>query len=147
MSLDGLEKVHNKLRPIQNKDTYNKIIENINKLKENNIDFNILTVLSKQLEPYGKEVFEMFLKNNFEHIQIIECLAELNESSKDSAYACTPSVYKSFYTDFYKAWIDSLRNGKYVSVNTINDAVRVLSNQMPASCGRLGFLEYKMSLK
>lgn len=138
VSVDGIESVHNQLRPIQGQETFAKIMENIKLLKDYQVDFNILIVLSKQLRSYGSEVFKNLLRWEVDFVQVIECLPEINETVYESEYACTPEVYKEFYTDFYQAWLETLRAKKYFSVNTIDDAVRMLSNQMPASCGRNG---------
>jgi len=56
ISLDGhTEETNSRIRP---KNTFNKIIDNLHKLKENKIKFNLITTLSKQNIEYLEEIIK-----------------------------------------------------------------------------------------
>lgn len=65
ISLDGFKENHDKVRVLKNnKSTYELVMKNIQLLKDNNITYNILTVLTSSLSKHPKEYF-VFYKQLF----------------------------------------------------------------------------------
>lgn len=63
ISLDGPEAVHNTNRIYKNgKGTYNEVARGINLLKKANVNFGILTILSKTSQGHEKEIYAELLR-------------------------------------------------------------------------------------
>lgn len=131
LSFDGTPDIHDFLRQNSSK----QVLAAARLLQEHNIDFNILTVVSKQVARHPKKVFD-FLKQ-FDYLQFIPCLEPFNGTEK-SAYTLTPRLYADFLKILFRLWNDQLVKGRYISIRLFDNIVRSISGQMPEQCGMLG---------
>lgn len=81
ISLDGNEYIHNQMRVKGKEPTFHKVFQHIQQMKKKKIDYNILTVITRQMIPYAKEIYEFYKQQNFQYIQFIPCLPELDNST------------------------------------------------------------------
>ncbi len=54
--------------------TFEEVIKNIKLIKSYNIDFNILTVITEDLVPYTKVLYNYFKQMSFDYLQFSQCI-------------------------------------------------------------------------
>jgi len=136
VSLDGFRENHDFFRFIANDGSFSRVISSINRLREYNIRFNIMTVLTNRLALYPKELYNFYKENEYEYIQIIPCIDNLND--RESSFALTPDLYEPFFLELFRLWLDDFLNGKYISINIFDDIISLLLGRPPVQCGALG---------
>lgn len=141
VSIDGFKENHNLNRFLRDGGSFDDVMAGVNLLKAYEIPFNILTVLTKNLAKYPEKLFDFYLQNNFDFVQIIPCLPSFGRSAEEDLYACTPELYESFYKTFYDIWLKNFENGKYISENLIDNVITLLMGGRPSRCGMLGKCE------
>ena len=143
VSLDGFKENMDYFRYGPNIDSvYEKVMESIDLLKKNNIDFNILTVITRNLARHPKQLFDFYLLNNFEYIQLIPCLPSLNNI--DDGMSLTPETYASFYIAFFNEWLEAYKKGRCININLFENLAGLIKGYYPYQCGMLGkcFIQY-----
>ena len=139
ISLDGFLENHNKYRKDKKKKgTFNTIIHNIKKLEGNGIQYNILTVLTHGLSKKPKQLFEFFIKNKFQYIQLIPCLPTLHGNTVIDRYSLNPQDFSNFYKVFFDCWNKEYCKGHYISIYLFDNIIPMYRNISPQQCGMLG---------
>ncbi|MBR0137078.1 MAG: radical SAM protein, partial [Erysipelotrichaceae bacterium] len=116
VSLDGYEENMNHYRISPNGDNvFEKVLEGIELLKERNIEYNILTVVTRKLAEHPRALFEFYLSEKFEFIQLIPCLPAFGV--EDDGMSLTPELFESFYRSFFRQWKKAYLRGRYINVN------------------------------
>lgn len=139
ISLDGYQSNMDKYRyDKKQKSVYHLVMNGIGILRKHQIDFNILTVVTKTLAKNPEGLFKYYIDNGIEYVQLIPCLPSLNGDGAMDAEALTPELFASFYISFFDKWYESLRKGKYLDVNLFSNLLEIASNRMPYQCGMLG---------
>lgn len=138
VSLDGYRDNHDYFRlTTQNKATYARVMKSVELLRKYHVDFNILTVLSKQLAKHPQKLYEFYKREQFTHIQLIPCLAGFDE--EDNPFALTPRLFASFYKQFYDLWRKDFEQGKAMSIYLFDNIIPMYADIPPQQCGLLGF--------
>lgn len=138
VSLDGYKENHDYFRlTTGNKATYRMVMQAIRCLRAFDVKFNILTVLSKQLAKHPKKLYEFYQKEGFDYIQLIPCLAGLDEES--NPFALTPQLFASFYKLFYDDWLKEMQAGTYRSIGLFDNIIPMFVDIPPQQCGLLGY--------
>lgn len=138
VSLDGFQENHDDLRlDVNNQKTHDIIMNHIKEMKNRNIQFNILTVLTSQLSKQAKQLFDFYLQHDLNNIQIIPCLPEFG--NKENIYACSPKMYFHFYDELFKEWFKYLQEGRYISINYFESLILLFKGIPPTQCGFLGY--------
>lgn len=137
ISLDGYKENHDFFRITKDdKSTFTQVMKAIELLKKYKIEFNILTVLSKQLAKHPKKLYEFYKKHDFEYIQLIPCLSGLE--ANDDLFALTPQLFSSFYKEFYKLWFEDYQKDIHHSFNLFDNLILMYNGYPPYQCGYLG---------
>lgn len=138
VSLDGYKENHDYFRlTTGNKATYKTVMHAIHRLRKHSVRFNILTVLSKQLANHPHKLYRFFQKENLHYIQLIPCLAGLDEDH--NPFALTPESFASFYKAFYDIWLHELQSGVYRSIGLFDNIIPMYADIPPHQCGLLGY--------
>lgn len=138
VSLDGYAAQHDAMRPdAEGQGTFSRIMENIEKMRRAKIEFNILTVLTRQLAQHPKKLFDFYLHHHFDYIQIIPCLPPFEELN--DAYSLTPQAFFHFYDEFFTLWLEELKQNHYISVTLFDNLIPLFAGVPPQQCGYLGF--------
>jgi uncharacterized protein len=137
ISLDGYEENMNFYR-ISPKDdnVYQQVIEGIETLKKYGVEYNILTVVTRELAKHPKALFEYYLSEGFEYVQLIPCLPAFG--IEDDGMSLTPDLYASFYKSFFKAWKKAFERGHYININLFENLASMMQGYYPYQCGMLG---------
>lgn len=143
VSLDGFEDNNDYFRyTIQGKGVYDKIMNTIDNLRKYQIDFNILTVLTRQLAKQPEKLFQFYQENQFDFIQIIPCLPPFGV--KNDLISLTPEDYSFFYKRFYDLWLNEFKLGRYISISLFDNILSIYANQKPSICGMMGSCSMQM---
>lgn len=137
VSLDGFQENTNKFRlDLSGCGVYERIIEGIRHLDKYECDYNILTVLTRDLAKEPEKLFNFYLERNFKYIQLIPCLPELNK--EDNGISLTINEYANFYIKFFDSWKNEVNKGNVLSINLFDNIASMLVGRPPYQCGMLG---------
>lgn len=137
VSLDGFKENTDKFRlDINKQGMYDEIINGIKILEKYDNNYNILTVLTRDLAKKPKELFEFYLENNFKYIQLIPCLPELD--GLDNGISLTEKEYTAFYNSFFDLWKKEVLKGNILSINLFENIAGMLQGYPPYQCGMIG---------
>ncbi len=135
LSIDGYKENHDKFRSYKKSGSFDLVFSKVNLLRKYNIEFNILTVLTKNLAQNATYLFNFFKEHNFKHVQIIPCFSDNNKDTYDDEYSLTPELFSKFYTKFFDLWLDALKSGYYISDNLIDNIVNQYLMLFTDRCG------------
>jgi uncharacterized protein len=137
VSLDGYRENTNLFRlDINNNGVYQNIINGIKILEKYQNEYNILTVLTRELAKHPKELFEFYKNNKFNFVQLIPCLP--NMDNIDDKTSLTQNEYSFFYIEFFKLWKEEVLKGNFISINLFENIASILEGKLPYQCGMAG---------
>lgn len=137
ISLDGYQANMDHYRfDAEGKSVYYRILQTAGLLRKKQVEFNILTVVTKKLAAHPEALLKFCLDHHFQYVQLIPCLPALN--SEDDPHALSPKEYAGFYNRFFDEWLKQLQKGKQISVNLFDNLYEMLQGRMPYQCGMLG---------
>lgn len=137
ISLDGFQVNHDQYRyDARKKGTFKRVIAVIKKLKEYEIPFNILTVLTSQLAKYPKELWEFYQKHDLRYIQLIPCLPSFDGTN---GMELTAFDFYRFYNEFFHYWYQAFKSGIYYHITLFDNLFPMFEGIPPQQCGYLGF--------
>ena len=146
ISLDGLKETHDLYRTYKNgSSTFDEVISAINILKKYKVNFNILSVVTKESAKNIDEIYEYFKSNDFPYIQFIPYIKNFEIDNQNKYienefknYLDTTSFY-IFLDKLFNLWYKDIKNGKFVEIRNFMDYITVLKGYNPTSCGMNGF--------
>lgn len=108
ISIDGPSYIHDRNRKTRsNRGTFSKVMEGIGLLKENNIKYHGIAVISELSLDHADDIFDFFYANEFYHLGLnIEEIEGVNEKSsifENDLY----DKAKDFYTRLFELYIQS----------------------------------------
>lgn len=138
ISLDGTKANHDQVRLTnQSSPTYDLIMKNIKKIKQAQINYNILTVITRQVAKDAKRLYNFYKKNELQYIQLIPCLPELDQSTDN--YYLTSQMFFWFYNELFDLWYHDVTRGEYISISLFDHLLTLFKGVAPSMCGMLGF--------
>ncbi|MBR0138648.1 MAG: SPASM domain-containing protein [Erysipelotrichaceae bacterium] len=137
VSLDGFEKNMNSFRVSSSIDNvFEAVLKGIELLKEHDVEYNILTVVTRELATHPRALMEFYLSEGFDYVQLIPCLPAFGV--EDDGMSLTPELYASFYKSFFKQWKKAYLSGHYINVNLFENVGGMLQGYLPYQCGMIG---------
>lgn len=136
VSLDGFRDTHDKYRLDNKLDaTFDKVMDGITILKKYNVEFNILTVITKEVARNIKEIYRFYGKNEFYYLQFIPAIDANLMQDERKIYSLTNSTYYNFLNDLFNLWYRDFNNGRYISIQNFDEIVnKVLGRDYLLSC-------------
>lgn len=135
VSVDGTQQTHDACRiTASGAPTYARIAENLALLRQENIDYNILCVVTEQIASQPRAIFEALKEHVF--LQFIPCLDDFEGARKD--YSLTPQSYGRFLIETFDLYEQSFRAGKPVSIRTFDNWIAMTLGYPPENCGMSG---------
>ena len=131
LSVDGPEEVHDTHRLDRGKKgTHKKVSETMRMLKDNNVEFNTLTVITKANVNRAAELISYFREHGSSFMQFIPCVESLDGKIAD--YSPTPSEYGNFLKEAFDIWY----NGGYPEfyIRLFDEMLISFVEYTPASC-------------
>ena len=123
LSLDGPKEIHDKFRLGGKKGSWEKAMRAARLLSQYRIDFNILTVLTRESEGKAKMFFHWFLEHGFRYLQFIPCLEKSPSGKGIASFSISAQGYGDFLCDLFDTWWE---NDRTVSIRTFESVLENL---------------------
>lgn len=135
ISLDGIKKTHDINRlTTTNEGTFSLVVKNIKKLKEYEINYNILTVITKDIVYNIDEIYNFYKENDFKYVQFIPCLNSLSDS-KSYLY---PHDFEIFLNKLFNLYYNDIIKGNYLYNRYFENLLCILLGENPEDCSLKG---------
>ena len=76
------------------------------------MEYNILTVVTRQVAENIKEIYRFYDKKGWRYQQYIECLDPLEKEWGQEPHSLTPEAYGRFLIDLFTLWHEDWRRGR-----------------------------------
>jgi uncharacterized protein len=131
VSLDGPEDVNDRYRyNKEGRGTWRRVIESIQLLQKNRVEFNILCVLSQANVDRPKDLYRFYRGLGIDNLQFIP-LAEFDGKGNPLPYTISPQQYGRFLCEVFDAWWPERRN---VRIRLFDNIAEALAGQKPGTC-------------
>ena len=139
VSLDGHESLHNLYRKDeQGNGTFGRVMQGIETLKRNDVEFNILTVVTAQTAKHIKEVYAFFKKHGLKYQQYVPCFEPIGERRTKQRYSLTPQLYARFLKNLFDLWYKDREAGEFAYNRYFENLAAILLGYKPESCDMNG---------
>jgi len=139
LSIDGYKEIHDFLRvDRQGKGTYNRLMKTARLFNKYNVDYNILTVITKFTAKHIEKIYSSFKNSGFRYLQFIPCLDPLDAEPFKRQYSLTPEFYEKFLITLFKLWYDDFMSGNYISIRFFDNLVHIMQGGKGELCGTNG---------
>lgn len=138
LSLDGAAEVndHNRIDS-EGKGTFNRIIKSIQRLRKHGVDFNILSVITRQQLHHAESLYKFYERQQFTHVQLIPCISGFD--AVDDAEIPQPREYGEFLCRMFELWVRGWERGNPISIREFDNlASMVIYKQEPELCSMRG---------
>ncbi len=140
VSLDGPKEIHDLHRIDAKGDgTYNRVLKSIQILKQHKVEFNILTVVTKQTCKHTKKVQGFLARNDLMWQQYIPCLDPLEEIRGAHAWSLSADDLYNYLKNSFIDWYTQALKGKRYYHRYFDNLLLILNRQHPEACGMGGF--------
>lgn len=139
ISCDGTPAIHNLYRHDHSGNcTFTKIHHAIHLMEKYHINYNILTVVTKDVAENICGIYTYYRKNNWMYQQYIACLDPLGEEHGKSSYALTPSIYGNFLITLFKIWAKDFSINRQPYIRQFDNYLCIASGYAPEACDQTG---------
>ncbi len=114
-----------------------KIMKAADILTKNNVDFNILTVLTGKCAENIDDILKYFKKRGFKYLQFIPCLRPFGDKSESELYM-TPKQYKHFLINGFNFYVKEYVRDNYTSIRYFDNLVHLYLGNPTEQCGMCG---------
>ena len=131
VSLDGPEELNDAYR--FNKDgrgTWKRVIQSVELLQANKVEFNILCVLSQANVHRPKDLYRFYRDLGIDHIQFIP-LAEFDEQGSPRPFTISADQYGRFLCEVFDVWWPDRHK---VRIRFFDNIAEALAGQRPGNC-------------
>jgi uncharacterized protein len=131
LSLDGPQEVNDRYRfNKEGRGTWKRVMETVELLKKERVDFNVLCVLSQANVAKPKELYRFYRNLGIDNLQFIP-LAEFDREGNPLPFTITPEQYGRFLCEVFDLWWPERRK---VRVRFFDNVAEALAGQKPGSC-------------
>jgi len=131
VSLDGPEEMHDLYRVNkEGRGTWKRVMQSVELLKKQKVEFNLLCVLSQANVEKPKELYRFFRSLGVEHIQYIP-LAEFDTDGSPLPFTITPEQYGRFLCETFELWWPERRR---VRIRYFDNIAEALAGAKPGNC-------------
>ena len=139
LSIDGTKQVNDELRCFRNGEgTYKRLLETVKLFDTYKVEYNVLTVVTKQVAENIKEIYDFYIEYNLRYMQFIPCLDDIGEDKGSKDYSLTPRLYEIFLKDLFDKWYGTLKKGEFVYVRYFENLMQLMLGYYPEACGMMG---------
>ncbi|HYZ83914.1 MAG TPA: anaerobic sulfatase maturase [Bryobacteraceae bacterium] len=131
VSIDGPEQMHDLYRFNKaGQGTWRKVVQGIEILKKNKVEFNALCVLSQANVEKPRELYKFYKSIGIDNIQFIP-LAEFHKDGTPMPFTITPEQYGKFLCEIFDLWWPERRQ---VRIRFFDNIAEALAGQKPGTC-------------
>lgn len=136
VSLDGYEQIHNENRIFHSgKGSYPKVMKGIKALQEANIDFSVLSVVTKQSMNYPREIYNFFVQSGFKRFDFLP-LVEIDNSGNLVKGSLNKGDFSAFMNEVFDAWF--FNDDSEISIRFLEEVLSVIVGGTPSLCKMSG---------
>lgn len=104
VSVDGPEYVHDHYRRNRaGQGSHATIMRNIERLRQHNVEFNILVLVNQFNVDKATEIYTWFMEQGFHYLQFIPCV-EFDQDNKPLPFAINGEQWGDFLCEIYDIW-------------------------------------------
>jgi uncharacterized protein len=138
LSLDGPAHLHDRNRlDAAGKGTFRRVLNAKALLDQQEVPYNILSVLTREMARHPQEIWNFILKNRIGYVQFIPCLAPLGAAALPPQ-ALTPEGFAAFYKTLLPLWRKGYGTTHTTSVKLFDDVGALLARGRQVACGIAG---------
>lgn len=139
VSVDGTRGIHDRYRhDASGNPTYERVRENIKKLDEYGVEYNILTVVTAQTAQNIEDIWFEYRQNGWKYQQYIACLDPLGEEPGKRNYSLSPELYGEFLINLFRLWDKDWKKGKAPFIRQFENYIGILMGYEPEACEQRG---------
>ena len=139
VSVDGTKQIHDKLRHTNHfEDTFEKVLYGIGLLEQYKVDYNILTVVSRDVAENIEEIYQFYKDKGWSYQQYIACLDPLGEEHGKHPYSLEPEEYGRFLTKLFDLWYEDYKKGQQPFIRQFENYAAIIMGYVPESCNQRG---------
>ena len=136
VSLDGNEE-QNKYRVYPDGSaSFGDIMGGIELLKKHNVQFNVLSVLTKNLANTFRDSYKFFKSMGLSYLQYIPCLRDFD--SDDDVYVMNNEDYLNYLNSAFRMYYNARLRGTPFSIRQFDNYVLLAHGSCPEQCGMKG---------
>ncbi len=138
ISLDGPKEIHDANRlDAAGKGTYNRVMHAIQLLRQHQVEFNILTVVTRQAARSTGKIYGFFQRNGLTYQQYIPCLDPMGEPGS-TPYSLTAQAFEQHLKTLFDHWYQQAMRGELIYNRYFFDLLAILNGGQPESCEMQG---------
>jgi uncharacterized protein len=131
VSMDGPESMHDLYRRNRGgAGTWRRVMQSIELMKKQKVEFNVLCVLSQANVDKPREVYRLFRSIGVDNLQFIP-LAEFGRNGEPLPFTISPEQYGRFLADIFDLWWPHRRN---MRIRFFDNLAEALAGQTPGAC-------------
>lgn len=138
ISLDGYEQIHDLYRKASTCGSWKRVMKGIQLLKNYGVEFNVLTVVTKQSAKHISGIYSCFKNNGFNYQQYIPCLDPLEHNRGQEVYSLTPEIYAIFLKKLFDLWYSDISKGNFIYIRQFENYLGIFKGYAPESCNMCG---------
>ena len=131
VSLDGPEEVNDRFRfNKEGRGTWKRVMQSVETLQAERVEFNILCVLSQANVEKPKELYRFYRSLGIDNMQFIP-LAEFDGAGNPMPFTITPEQYGRFLCEVFELWWPERRK---VRIRVFDNIAEAVAGQKPGTC-------------
>lgn len=135
VSLDGDRAAHDaNRRDAQGGGSFDRALACVRLLRDSQVEFNVLTVVSRQLARRAGQIYRFYADEGIEHQQYIPCLDPLGEAPGGHAYSLDAPLYARFLEELFEPWYAEARRGRLRYVRYFIGLMNLIAGNPPGVC-------------
>lgn len=139
LSLDGTKTLHDRFRRDAAGDgTWDRTVRALELLDRAGVQTNLLCVVTGDVAKAPDQVWRSLAALGPHPLQFIPCLDPLEAARGSLPWSLTPDAYGAFLKGIFDRWYEQLSRGRYVSVRSFDDLLRLLAGMAPSTCAAAG---------
>ena len=131
VSLDGPEELNDRFRfNKEGRGTWKRVMQSVETLQAERVEFNILCVLSQANVEKPKELYRFYRSLGIDNMQFIP-LAEFDGAGNPMPFTITPEQYGRFLCEVFELWWPERRK---VRIRVFDNIAEAVAGQKPGTC-------------
>lgn len=139
ISVDGIRETHDQFRcDLEGKGTFDRIVLNIELLKQKQVNFNVLTVVNKETVRSIEEIYSFYKEMKINNQQYIICRPLFEHASNETEYQLDSQSYGKFLCRLFELWKEDRKNGVEPYIRQFDNYLRIFLGMSPENCEQRG---------
>lgn len=139
ISIDGNQAIHDTYRlDAAGEGTWARVTGTLAMLDKHGVETNILCVVSSTVAKNPQKVYASLRKLGDHPLQFIPCLDPMEAQRGGEKYSLKPDLYGKFLCGLFDCWYWDWKAGRYISIRTFDDYLRILMGLSPSTCAASG---------